>query len=988
MNKVFKTVWNASLGVWVAVSETSSGQKKSSNKVKKSAVNTIAVVVIGATAQATSAGWAPTELNTTDLSLLLGTIGTDSIAIGSSVSDGKADASGNRAVAIGKNAKSTAVDTVSLGAGAQAIGPRSSSIGAGAVSSATDTIAIGTNATAGDGSTNTGQGAIALGASATASKQGSIAIGKGTSVTEENAIAIGAGAFSFKGAVAVGVGSSAAAGGVAINGRATGTNAVSVGTDSEAKYDNSVAVGYKSKAALNAVGIGNEAFAYAEDSVAIGRATTINATSGVGSVAIGQDNTISVKDTFVLGSNVNPNLANSVVLGAQSTLERVYTDVNNSTVTLTKADGSTQNRDYSFNYAGQPNTTSGAMSIGSKGAERQIQHVAAGRVTNTSTDAINGSQLHAVLSEVNRVEQETGWSVKGKDSNGATVSQKITNDKSVEFVANSNNIKVVSESTADGAKVSIDLANQLDLSSAGSVKMGDTLINTNGLTIGGGNPIIIQSGKVDFGGNQVKNIAQGTAGTDAVNVDQLQKYVSDNAGFTLTSSQAAGKTNHEVKGGVVDITTTGTTSNLVANQTGGKIEFALADQIKLTDAGSVIVGDSTLNKNGLQILNGPSVTTDGINAGSKVITNVAEGQAKTDAVNVGQLEKYVADNSGKWTLSGKDAAGGAYTKEIGKSTVEFAAGKNMSVVSGDTSTGAKVTIELAKDLDITDGSLKAGDVIINNNGINAGDKKITNVADGVIATGSKDAVNGGQLADLLGKVGSWDIVGVDSTGGTVDQTITTGNKVEFKAGSSKNLVVNTDITATGAAVSVDLAKDLSVDSINIGGTVNINKDGINAGNTIIKNVAAGKSPTDAVNVSQLDKTNTTVTNYFGGGSSYDPTTQDFTAPTYNVGDGSYNNVGDALEAIDNSVKNTYNYIDNVKKEMSAGIASAMAMESAPFVAGKYTYSAATAYYGGEGALGLTLRKTADNGRWSLTGGVAAGTEGDPSVRVGISGIID
>ncbi len=81
-------------------------------------------------------------------------------------------------------------------------------------------------------------------------------------------------------------------------------------------------------------------------------------------------------------------------------------------------------------------------------------------------------------------------------------------------------------------------------------------------------------------------------------------------------------------------------------------------------------------------------------------------------------------------------------------------------------------------------------------------------------------------------------------------------------------------------------------------------------------------------------------------------------------------------------------IDKVEKEANAGIASAMAMETAPFIAGKWTYAVGAAYHGGEQAVGATLRKTADNGRWSLTGGVATGTEGDPSVRIGISGVID
>lgn len=74
--------------------------------------------------------------------------------------------------------------------------------------------------------------------------------------------------------------------------------------------------------------------------------------------------------------------------------------------------------------------------------------------------------------------------------------------------------------------------------------------------------------------------------------------------------------------------------------------------------------------------------------------------------------------------------------------------------------------------------------------------------------------------------------------------------------------------------------------------------------------------------------------------------------------------------------------------MSAGIAAAMALETAPYVPGKYTYAAATAYHNGQAALGVTLRKTADNGRWSLTGGVAAGTEGDPSTSWCIESLIN
>jgi len=74
--------------------------------------------------------------------------------------------------------------------------------------------------------------------------------------------------------------------------------------------------------------------------------------------------------------------------------------------------------------------------------------------------------------------------------------------------------------------------------------------------------------------------------------------------------------------------------------------------------------------------------------------------------------------------------------------------------------------------------------------------------------------------------------------------------------------------------------------------------------------------------------------------------------------------------------------------MSAGIAANAALENAPFIPGKLTMAVGAAYYNEQNAVGVTLRKTADNGRWSLTGGVAAASQGDPSVRIGISGVID
>ncbi|RFS29414.1 hypothetical protein DYI81_12340 [Acinetobacter sp. SWAC5] len=233
----------------------------------------------------------------------------------------------------------------------------------------------------------------------------------------------------------------------------------------------------------------------------------------------------------------------------------------------------------------------------------------------------------------------------------------------------------------------------------------------------------------------------------------------------------------------------------------------------------------------------------------------------------------------------------------------------------------------------------------------------------------------------------------------VSNNVSVGGNVsanEFKAG-------NTSVNNNGITIAhTDPNK-----------VVSVTDSGISAGGNKVTNVAPGaisSTSTDAVNGSQLNATNNAFNSFLGGGATYNDNTKTYTAPTYVINNGSgsnsYNNVGDALGALnqadstinnridvlgdrlEQSFRNTNNRIDDVEKTANAGIAAAMSLENAPYIAGKYTYAVGAAYHGGENAIGVTLRKTADNGRWSLTGGVATASQGDPSVRIGISGVID
>ncbi|MEN5174404.1 ESPR-type extended signal peptide-containing protein [Acinetobacter higginsii] len=488
---------------------------------------------------------------------------------------------------------------------------------------------------------------------------------------------------------------------------------------------------------------------------------------------------------------------------------------------------------------------------------------------------------------------------------------------------------------------------------------------------------------------------------------------------------------------------------------------------------------------------GPRISARGIDAGNTVITGVAPGRIatdSTDAINGSQL-KGVADSvsnaiGGNTTVNpdgsintsniggtGKDNindAIGAVGKaaQAAKTTVSKADGdENVTVTSRPNDEGGTdFQVGLSKDIKVD--SVTAGDTVINGDGltiaggpsvtkegIDAGDNKVTGVADGTVAAGSKDAINGGQLhgvADSVrnvvggnAKVNPDGSITTSNVGGTgknnIDDAI---NSVRGAAAAAKstvsnkdgNISVNETTKADGSKdFEVGLAKDITVDSVtakdvnanqvNVGGAggttiaadgvriaegPSITKGGVDAGNQKVTAVADGAiaaDSKDAINGSQLHQSYENVGKALGGGAGYDPSTG-WTAPSYQVGGNTHNNVGDALNALNNADQalgdritnlgdqmqqafyDTNQRIDDVKKMANAGVAAAMALETAPYISGKYTYAVGAAYHGGENAVGLTLRKTADNGRWSLTTGVAAASQGDPSFRVGLSGVFD
>ncbi|WP_429570941.1 YadA-like family protein [Paraburkholderia sp. JPY419] len=490
------------------------------------------------------------------------------------------------------------------------------------------------------------------------------------------------------------------------------------------------------------------------------------------------------------------------------------------------------------------------MSVGSVGNERTITNVAAGRLSATSTDAVNGSQLYATNQAIEQISQASnaGWNVSAQGANATNVAPGGTVD-----LKNTDGNLAVSKGTA-GNDVNFDLARDLKVD---SVTMGDTVVNNDGLTIKNGPSIT--TGGIDAGGSKIINVAAGVDAGDAVNKEQLDEVGKTASAGWNVSAQGANATN-VAPGGTVDLKNTDGNLAVSKGTAGNDVNFDLARDLKVD---SVTMGDTVVNNDGLTIKNGPSITTGGIDAGGSKIINVAAGVDAGDAVNKEQLDEVGKTASAGWNVS---AQGANATNVAPGGTVDLKNTDGNLAVSKGTA-GNDVNFDLARDLKVD--SVTMGDTVVNNDGltikngpsittggIDAGGSKIINVAAGVDAG---DAVNKEQL-DEVGKTASagWNVSaqGANATnvapGGTVDLKNTDGNLAVSKG-------------TTGNDVNFDLARDLKVDSVTMGDTV-VNNDGltikngpsittggIDAGGSKIINVAAGVDAGDAVNKEQLDE---------------------------------------------------------------------------------------------------------------------------------------
>ena len=746
------------------------------------------------------------------------------------------------------------VNTASIGNASLAIGMMTQSLGTGSN-------AIGAN------SLSKGVASTAIGAMARSWGNNSLAIGSQAGAYGEKSTALGdtnTVGFDMTNATLSG----ASAGALGKGNKVYGNNAYAIGSDNTVGTatvtETTEANGDKIKKVTAGTVKGNTAGAF-------GYKNTITTDN---SYAVGSNSTISGDNGMVLGNSASVTANNGLALGNNTKVanDNAVAIGNGSETAAAVATPSATINGATHNFSGtNPAST---VSVGKAGMERTVTNVAAGRISATSTDAINGSQLFAVKTEV-----EKGVSYAGDVKAAGAADNKFTRKLGeqtnvVGGVADAtkltdNNIGVVSNGTDT---LNIKLAKTL--TGLDSVTAGGTTINNGGLTVDGKN--YVSPNGINANNQKITNVADGTNSNDAVNYGQLQNAINSidkaptvkakDANVTVTEgTNAAGGKEYIVGlgntinvGAVHPVTVDGNAGHVTGLQnTDWSVDNPVAVPGRAATEDQLKKVNDTVNNNKDQIDKNKQAIADN------------KQNITTNAGNIANNTQNIAKNAGDIVTINKTIekglnfdgdSGATINKKLGD-TVAVKGGatgtlseNNIGVVSDGTGT---LNVKLAKTLTGLD-SVTAGNTTINNggltvggknyvspNGINANDQKITNVANGDVAANSKDAVNGGQLHDVKNELNTK----IDNTKTDLinkglrfnaDNDDEKTNKLGSKVTVNGDDNITTEITQTGddTKIALKLKKDLNVRSVTAtdtvkAGDVTMGKqaDGANPGNT-------------------------------------------------------------------------------------------------------------------------------------------------------------
>ena len=829
MNKIFKVVWSKTKECYVVVSEVA---KNNGGKKKALASVLAGLAMVAATAGTpvhASVGLGGSSVNISPDNIpssQLNTVTKNSVVVGyqNNTTGGPSDESGK--IVYGANNKANRESSLAVGNQNTASNKSASAIGVGNTASGEASVAMGNSSTA------SGDRSIAIGSGANATQGAALAIGRQAEATGSSAVALG---YLNKATnnVAVGVG---------VNNKVSGQGATSVGSSNTVTGDNSsvlgrqntvdgasvagaVAVGYQNKASGDraiAIGEGNDS--QKEDTITMGHSNTASVGGGIAigqdnvansggnagntMIAIGRENEATALDTVAIGRKTKATANTSVALGARSEATGA-----GSVAIGGNGDG----------YK----TTSNGLGATALGMQAKADGTAATAVGGVSEATANGAAAFGQGAKATAV-QATALGYKSeasvKDGVALGSTSKATVDKGVKgfnpaedrdnkyggLAGTAQTSTLAAVSVGDGATatrqitglaagtndtdaVNVAQLRSVNLKYAGDTGKGDVLLDNGTLKIKGDDPTFISTSADKNGvtvkakiGADITTNADGKAVAPTTNgiatTDNVTQAI-NNSGWKVTSANNGGTTNgtsiEKVSPG--DTVTFKAGKNIVLDQAGKQFTYSLNKDVDLTKDGSLTIGDTKVNNDGLTITGGPSVTKTGIDAGNKNITNVKAGVNDTDAVNVKQLKdaktKLVDGKNTK--VTGEGTQDDPY-----KVNVEGDLKGITSISNADN--GPKMTIG-GNSINITGGPL------------NMGGSKITNVAPG---TDDTDAVNYSQIKDLRTEVKAGNGVTVAKSQGTdghdiytVSSTGATGNTDPSKVEGGKNTTVTGDGTA-------------------------------------------------------------------------------------------------------------------------------------------------------------------------------------------------
>ena len=779
MNKIFKVIWNPATGSYTVASETAKSRGKKSGRSKLLISALVAGGLLssfGASAELALDGGegieSPIEghnwiaigeyakATTKTISGMAMAIGLQAVADGegSTAFGYQSHSSGDRAIAIGQVSNAAGNRSTAFGSGANAIGDYSLALGGTTYTGGIYSTAIGRGSRVEDGADY----AASLGYKAKAAGMYSLAFG---SEAEANAL------------------DSVALGRLSL---ASAANAIAMGADSRSSNDNAIAIGNKTQAlGVNSMALGNASQASGESSIALGstsEASEQNAialgqgsiASKVNSIALGSNSLSSGENAIALGEGSAAGGSNSLAFGSQSRAN------GNDSVAIGVGAAAATDNSVAIG-AGSTTDASNTVSVGNSATKRKIVNMAAGAISNTSTDAINGSQLYTISDSV--AKRLGGGATVGSDGTVTAVSYALrsgtyNNVGDALSGIDNNTLQWNKTAGAFSANHGANATNKITNVAKGTVSATSTDV------VNGSQLYDLQQDALLWNGtafsaahgteatSKITNVTAGnlTAGsTDAVNGSQL-KTTNDNV-TTNTTNIATNTTNitnlTDAVNGLGD-------DSLLWNKAAGAFSAAHGTEAtsKITNvtAGNLTTG-STDAVNGSQLkTTNDNVTTNTTN----IATNTTNITNLTDAVN------GLGDDSLLWNKTA-GAFSAAHGKDKTASVITNVANGAVSATSSDAINGSQlystnkyIADALGGDAEVNaDGTITAPTYTIANTDYNnvgealdaldnnallwdedAGAynashdgkaSKITNVAAGDLSTTSTDAVNGSQL---------------------------------------------------------------------------------------------------------------------------------------------------------------------------------------------------------------------------------------------------